>query len=89
MNLSPQKSKTIHDYRQNHWQAHTERANSPSRARSKPSSAPDTKGCNWGTLPANGALLLDFGGPEGWVVFTVTPDKFFNCSLQVVQLLGK
>lgn len=82
MNLSPQKSKTIHDYRQNQWQADTEQR-APAEAAASPvllltprAAIPPEK---WG---------LDFGfeALSVWLVFTVTSGKLFNRPLQGIQL---
>lgn len=73
----------------------TGKARHREREQSSPSSvpraAPDTEGWNWGTLPTNGALPLDF-----WVALRVglcllgLLMRFFLISpLQVVQILGK
>lgn len=74
MNLSPQKSKTIHDYRQHHGQADTEQT-----APAEPAASPGCsrhQGLELGHPPNKWGLSLWIWGPEGCVVFTVSSHKF-------------
>lgn len=86
MNLSPQKSKTIHDYRQHHGQADTEQT-----APAEPAASPGCsrhQGLELGHPPNKWGLSLWIWGPEGCVVFTVSSHKFLMPPCHVIQLLA-
>lgn len=50
---------------------------------------PRHRGLESGHPPDKWGFASGIWGPEGWVVFTVTPDTFFNCSPPGYAALAK